>query len=135
MTEEKQGHEQSEGEQMMQRRAHLDAKEPFTASNRGEAEKSMGSEAEDQEVYDGGGGGGGDVEESDGLGFPKIAERMEYSRLAASEPNVKFGSNGAPNKESACAKDSAGAAMMALDQITDVYIETWEKAKTNLGEL
>ena len=82
---------------------------------RGEVEKSRGSEAEDQEVYEAGGGGGGDVEVSEGLGFPKIVERMEYSRLAASDPKVKFGSNEAPINESACAKDSA----VVLDKITD----------------
>jgi hypothetical protein len=94
----------------------------------------MGSEAEDQE-YECGGGGGGDVEESDGLGFPKIAERMEYSRFAASEPKEKFGSNGAPNNESACAKDSVGTAMMAFDKITDVLRRNIARTTTNLGEL
>jgi hypothetical protein len=52
--------------------------------------------------------GGGVAEESGGLGFPRIAERIEYSRLAASEPNGKLGSkdddsmslcgNGSPGK-------------------------------------
>lgn len=85
----------------------LGAKEPFTASNRGEVVKSI--ESEGQEEY-GGGGGGGEAPESDGLGFPKMAERIEYSRLAASEPNEKVGSNEVPSRESGCVKFSAGAA-------------------------
>lgn len=41
-------------------------------------------------------GGGGEPVESGGLGLPRMAERMEYSRLAASEPKgekVATGSN------------------------------------------
>lgn len=41
----------------------------------------------------GGGGGGGLEADSVGLGLPKIADKMEYSRLAASEVNEKLGSN------------------------------------------
>lgn len=67
--------------------------------------------------------------------MPKIAERIEYSRLAASEPKEKFGSNGVPNSESACANVSAGAAMMALDKITDVLRRNMGRTTTNLGEL
>lgn len=32
--------------------------------------------------------------DSGGLGFPNIADRIEYSRFAASEPKLKFGSKG-----------------------------------------
>lgn len=38
--------------------------------------------------------------ESRGLGLPKMAERIEYSRFAASEPNEKVGSNGVPRSGS-----------------------------------
>lgn len=31
--------------------------------------------------------------ESGGLGLPRMAERMEYSRFAASDPKAKLGSN------------------------------------------
>jgi hypothetical protein len=48
----------------------------------------------------GGGGGGGVVDEwesegewTSGEGLPKIAERMEYSRLAASDPKGKDGTS------------------------------------------
>jgi hypothetical protein len=95
----------------------------------------MGSEAEGQEVYEGCGGGGEDVEDSDGLGFPNMAERIEYSRFAASDPKVKFGSNDAPNNGSACAKGSAGAAVVALDKITDGLRRNMARRTTNLGEL
>lgn len=53
--------------------------------------KSIGSSA-GQEEYDGPEGGLVDV--SGGLGFPKMAERIEYSRFAASDPKGKLGSNG-----------------------------------------
>jgi len=86
---------------------------------RGEVEKSREFEAEDQEVKEAGGGGGGDVEVSEELGTPRIDERIEYSRLAASDPKEKFESNGAPINESACAKSSVEAVVMALDKITD----------------
>jgi len=83
---------------------------------RGEVEKSREFEAEDQEVKEAGGGGGGDIEVSEELGFPRIDERIEYSRLTASDPKEK--SNGAPINESACAKCSEEAVVMALDKIT-----------------
>ena len=85
---------------------------------RGEVEKSREFEAEDQEVKEAGGGGGGDIEVSEELGFPRIDERIEYSRLIASDPKEKSGSNGAPINESACAKCSKEAVVMALDKIT-----------------
>lgn len=34
--------------------------------------------------------------ESGGLGLPRIAERIEYSRLAASDPKEKLESKGTP---------------------------------------
>lgn len=84
------------------------------------------SEADDQEGYeDGGGGGGGDIVMSGGLGLPRIAERIEYSRLAASEPKEKFGSKGDANNESGCEKVSAGVAMMVLDKIMDTARWKW----------
>lgn len=46
--------------------------------------------------------------ESDGLGFPSIADRIEYSRLAASDPNAKLGSNGILHIGSFCGNGSAG---------------------------
>ena len=78
---------------------------------KGEARKSFGSEGRNklpgapvQEAYsdedvEGGwteGGGEADERESEvrllwGEGLPSIAERMEYSRLAASEPKGKDG--------------------------------------------
>ena len=57
--------------------------------NLGEVVKSIVSEG--QLVY--GCCGGGDISDAGGLGLPRMAERMEYSRLAASEPNVKEESN------------------------------------------
>lgn len=50
--------------------------------------------------------GGGVAEESGGLGFPRIWERIEYSRLAASEPNGKLGSKDEANMASLCGKGS-----------------------------
>lgn len=32
--------------------------------------------------------------ESGGLGFPNIADRIEYSKFAASDPKLKFASKG-----------------------------------------
>lgn len=75
-------------------------------SKRGEA-KSIGSDG--QEEYCGACAcGGGEVEdESVGLGLPKIADRMEYSRFAASEPNEKLGSKEVVRRASFCwGKDS-----------------------------
>ena len=61
-------------------------------------------ESADQREY--GKSGGGDVEESGGLGFPSIAERIEYSRLAASEPNGKLGSKDEASMTSLCGNGS-----------------------------
>ena len=50
--------------------------------------------------------------DSGGLGFPKMAERIEYSRFAASEPKVYVvGSKGALRRDSACGKESAGGGL------------------------
>jgi hypothetical protein len=76
------------------------------------------SVADDQEGYEDG-GGGGDIVDSGGLGLPKIAERIEYSRLAASEPKEKLGSKGDANSESAAGNVSAGVAVMVLDKMID----------------
>jgi hypothetical protein len=57
-----------------------------------DAVKSMGS-SEGQDEYDGA-DGAGLVVVCGGLGFPRMAERIEYSRFAASDPNGKLGSNG-----------------------------------------
>lgn len=102
------------------------------ATSRGEVVKSMGSDA--HEVYDGGGGGGGDIEESGGLGLPNIADRIEYSRLAASEPKEKFGSNEVPSNESVVGKVSAGTTMITLDKIGDVLRRNMGRLVTNLGQ-
>lgn len=90
--------------------------------------------ADDQEGYEDG-GGGGDIVDSGGLELPKMAERIEYSRLAASEPKEKLGSKGDANNESACAKVSAGAAVMVLDKIIDVVHWNMKMTTTNLREL
>jgi hypothetical protein len=65
----------------------------------------MGSE--DQDAYCGC-CGGGDVSEAAGLGLPRIAESIEYSRLAASEPKVKVVSKVFVIKESFWENASAG---------------------------
>lgn len=44
------------------------------------------------ESEDGQKSGGGVLFESGGLGLPRIADSIEYSRFAASEPNGKLGS-------------------------------------------
>jgi len=108
------GCQQSQG--AIQHQANLEVKETLMA--RGEVEKSREFEAEDQEVKEAGGGGGGDIEVSEELGFPRIDERIEYSRLIASDPKEKSGSNGAPINESACVKCSVEVVVMALDKIT-----------------
>jgi hypothetical protein len=58
--------------------------------------------------------GGGVAEESGGLGFPRIAERIEYSRLAASEPNGKLGSKDEASMTSLCGNDSPGKIVKRL---------------------
>jgi len=58
---------------------------------RGDVAKSVGSEGQ-VENCDGGAGGGEAGAESEGLGFPRMAERIEYSRVAASEPKPNVGS-------------------------------------------
>lgn len=61
----------------------------------------MKSIASGQDEYADGGAGGGEVEaESVGLGFPRMADSIEYSRLAASEPKAKAGSNAVARMES-----------------------------------
>lgn len=55
---------------------------------RGEVAKSIGSEGQ-VEYCDGGAGGGEVGVESGGLGLPRMADNIEYSRLAASDPNAK----------------------------------------------
>jgi hypothetical protein len=46
--------------------------------------------------------------DSGGLGFPRMADSIEYSRFAASEPKVYVvGSKGALRRESSCGKESA----------------------------
>lgn len=47
------------------------------------------------------------VADSGGLGLPSIAERMEYSMFAASEPKAKPVSNGTLNKGLSGGKGSA----------------------------
>lgn len=42
-----------------------------------------------------------------GLGLPNIAESIEYSRFAASEPNGKLGSKEVVRIESFCCNGSA----------------------------
>jgi hypothetical protein len=69
---------------------------------RGEA-KSIGSDGQEEYCGACGCGGGGEVEdESVGLGLPKIADKMEYSRFAASEPNEKLGSKEVVRRDSFC---------------------------------
>jgi hypothetical protein len=45
--------------------------------------------------------------DSGGLGLPNMADKMEYSRLAASDPKEKLGSNGTLKRGSPGEKDSA----------------------------
>ena len=72
----------------------------------------------DEEVEKGSVGGGGDGWDSEGEltsgeGLPRIAERMEYSRLAASDPKGKDGaSRGASNRGSVGVK-----AFMTVNQV------------------
>lgn len=57
--------------------------------------------------------GDGALAESGGLGLPNIADRIEYSKFAASEPNAKLGSKLRLNRGSAVAGNgSAGAVSM-----------------------
>ena len=79
----------------------------------GVEDKSTGSE-----VHEGKGkswGGGGDIEDSEGLGFPNIADSIEYSKLAASEPKVKVGSKEEVRMDSFCGNDSAERKKIKLD--------------------
>jgi hypothetical protein len=64
-------------------------------------------DSEDQGVYCGC-CGGGEVSEAAGLGLPRIADSIEYSRLAASEPKAKVVSNAFVIKESFWENASAG---------------------------
>lgn len=41
-----------------------------------------------------------------GLGLPNMAERIEYSRFAASEPKEKLGSKGVVSTASVCCNGS-----------------------------
>ena len=60
-------------------------------SSRGDVTKSIGSDVQEEYGCVAGGGGGGGLEaESVGLGLPNIADKMEYSRLAASEVKEKL---------------------------------------------
>lgn len=67
----------------------------------------MASGSQEEYGFCMGSGEGGDVTDS-GLGFPKIAESIEYSRFAASEPKVKPGSNEVVKRTSFCEKGSDG---------------------------
>lgn len=51
--------------------------------------------------------GGGVESPCGGLGLPKIADRMEYSRFAASEPNGKLESKGTSKVGDSCNIGSA----------------------------
>lgn len=56
----------------------------------------------------GGCDGDGALAESGGLGLPNIADRIEYSKFAASEPNAKLGSKLRLNRGSAVAGNGSG---------------------------
>lgn len=70
--------------------------------------KSIGSEGQD-EIFCAASDGGGGVEGESvvGLGLPNIAESIEYSRFAASEPNENWGSKEVVSIASSCCNGSA----------------------------
>lgn len=52
--------------------------------------------------------------ESGGLGLPRMADKMEYSKFAASEPNAKFGSKETLKSGSFVGNGSAAGVSMAI---------------------
>lgn len=67
--------------------------------------------------------------ESGGLGLPRIAERMEYSKFAASDPKVKFGSKETLKRGSFAGKRSAGDIDMSGDRWgvwERIYMWEWQ---------
>ena len=65
------------------------------------ASEDSGSEGHPDSV------GGGVDSPCGGLGLPKMADKIEYSRFAASEPKGKLGSNGTSNGEFSGSNESA----------------------------
>jgi len=53
-------------------------------------------------------GGGVELESVVGLGLPNMADSIEYSRFAASEPKEKLGSKGVVSTASVCCNGSVG---------------------------
>lgn len=78
---------------------------------------------------DGGNVGGGVLVECDspGEGLPSMADRMEYSRLAASEPNGKEGSYGTLKRGSLGGKGSAVGNMKRRQWMMKVRREDGKK--------
>lgn len=63
--------------------------------------------------------------ESGGLGFPRMADRMEYSRFAASEPKAKLGSKGTLKRGSFVENGSAAEGERRSAERGEPYMWVW----------